>query len=131
MSAINPSAHLPQTVIDEQRIIQLVEQARSDHKLPPLEQSDVLTASGRREALTMAEHGEIFHQLPLHNYVAGSWRELGEDVGTATTADDVFTMFMQSPEHRSLILDPTFRFAGAGVSSSDNWIYVSLKFGTP
>lgn len=103
------------------RLLQLVNQARSSHGLVA-----VTAATGTGEVAdgwaaqlmsrqALAHNPDLQHDLETHG--SPDWQTYGEVVGRgpADDPDALFNGYMQSSEHRSVILDPAMRFIGLGV----------------
>ncbi|MGH2829462.1 MAG: CAP domain-containing protein, partial [Actinomycetota bacterium] len=76
----------------------------------------------------MARSGHIFHTPRLHGQVRG-WPVLGQNVGMASSANDVVAYFLGSPSHRALMLDDGFRDIGVGVVYHRGTLFVTVYFG--
>src|SRR3954451_14150499 len=79
----------------------------------------------------MASQQSLYHNPGLTTQVQ-NWQAVGENVGEAPTVSDIHTAFMNSPEHRSNILDHDFIQVGVGVSVDKNGtIWVTEDFRQP
>src|SRR6267154_3518875 len=103
-------------------LLDSVNQARRSQGLAPLRWNESLATAARRHAEVMAEHGTAQHgfqgELDLSARVkqAGarfSW--LSENVTQGPTAQFIHAQFMNSPPHRSNILDRDMDSVGIGV----------------
>lgn len=114
---------------DVSRLAGLHAQARNEHGLSSLPAVADLARDAQRHAQDMAARGEIYHSGRTSDLQG--WSALGENVGYAGTVDEVFSLFMDSPSHRSNILDAGWDSIGIGVASGDDGsIYASVLFGT-
>lgn len=76
----------------------------------------------------MAKAQQLYHTSTFGPVLGNrKWRFAGENIGVGTSIDSVETAFMNSPEHRANILDPSYRHVATGVYVDDNgllWITV-------
>ncbi len=56
------------------------------------------------------------------------WNHLGENVGAGQSVTSLHQAFMNSPSHRSNILDRDYRHVGIGVYEDDNYMWVTVVF---
>lgn len=123
----------------DQQMITLINQARRDHKLAPLTEASGLTRvsawwSGQLSA------GKTGYQL-AHN--PDSWTMVakdgaanrtswGENVAwsssTASTAQDIFTAYMNSPGHRANILSTVYHYVGMGTVGGAHGLWNTTEF---
>jgi len=103
-------------------IFELLNRARVEAGLEPLEWSDRLAAVGEGHATEMYLNGYFAHDSPVTGdvgdrlFAAGIvYRIAGENLALAATADDVHHGLMGSPGHRANILGPDYRELGIGV----------------
>jgi hypothetical protein len=75
----------------------------------------------------MAANGAISHDPNLPNEVS-NWTELGDNVGRGPSASSIHDAFMNSSEHRAIILDPAFTQIGVGVVDAGDRLYVTEIF---
>jgi hypothetical protein len=75
----------------------------------------------------MAAAGQIWHDPNMPNEVSG-WTALGDNVGRGPSVASLHDAFMNSSEHRSIILDPTYNQVGVGVYDAGDTIYVTEVF---
>ena len=102
-------------------LLDLTNRERAHHGLAPVRLQANLSEAARWMALDMAAYGYVSHtdhrgrsidpRLPAFGY--GDYSSIGENIGAGQqTAEDVFTGWMHSPEHRRNILNPEFREIG-------------------
>lgn len=103
----------------DSRLVTDINRARAAHGLRSLVVVAGTTDVAHRWSCHMANHRTLSHNLSLDNDLeaAGSklWTTDAENVGyvrTTSTADRLFKAYMNSPEHRANILDPSFRYIG-------------------
>lgn len=104
--------------------------ARNAHGQSGYAVASDLTAIARRWAAHMAAQGSISHNPNLTSQVA-DWQAVGENVGVGPDVQDIQNAFMNSPEHRSNILDHDFTQVGVGVVWSNNEVWVVVDFRQP
>ena len=112
-----------------------VNQSRRSQGLAPLRWNESLATAARRHAEVMAEHGTAQHgfqgELDLSARVkqAGarfSW--LSENVTQGPTAQFIHAQFMNSPPHRSNILDRDMDSVGIGVVEKRGQLFAVEDF---
>ncbi len=119
----------------EWRLVQLINQARTQHGLPILQQDARLQLAARRHTEVMASLMTLSHQLPgesglgkrlelsgAHYYAAG------ETAAFNHSADAAQESFMHSAPHCTIILDPRYDAVGVGVVERDGMIWVTEDF---
>lgn len=119
----------------EWRLVQLINHARTDYGLPPLQQDSRLQAAARRHTTLMALQKTLSHQLPgesvlgkrlelngAHSYVAGETAAFNR---TAAAAQE---SFMHSAPHRRIILDSQYDAVGVGVVERNGIVWVTEDF---
>lgn len=125
------------TVSDESRFVQRINEARVAAGLKPLVQRQVLVDSGRSwaEKMKAASVGAgssdclISHNPNLRTAVAAPWKKLGENVGCGDVdADALHEAFMNSQAHRANILDPQFDSVGIGIVMAGDTMFVTEQF---
>ena len=130
--------YAPATTFDQQ-MIGLVNQARHAAGVPNLTEATGLT----RLAVwwsTQLQSGATAYQL-AHNpsawtmvtsYGAANRQAWGENVAwsssTATTADQLFTAYMNSPGHRANILSVTYHYIGVGTVLGAHGLFNTTEF---
>jgi hypothetical protein len=111
---------------DETQLAQLVNAARSSAGLGPLTVASDLTAIAEQRAADMAAQGRIFHQ----SLSSIDGQRVGENVGMASTIDNVNQLFLNSgPHYANYVGDDTE--IGIGVVWSDGQAYVNQIFRLP
>ncbi len=121
----------------EQKVVELVNQARVQRGLPPLKQSEELTNAARYHAKDMVDddyfkhdtydraNGTLVEGCAWHErvrvYYAGPMR-LGENIARGfPTPEGVFQAWMDSPAHQENILNENYREIGVGYFD-DHWV---------
>jgi uncharacterized protein YkwD len=107
----------------------LVNAERSARGLVPVARAEALETSAQRHAVDMVARRYFAHVSPSGGtvdkrarragYLTGACWALGEDLGWAppsvASAQDLVVAWMESPTHRAVILDPSFREIGIGL----------------
>jgi hypothetical protein len=113
-------------------LLLLVNQERIARGIPALELAPALANSAQFHSDWMADHDCFDHNCPgepewtTRIAEAGylDYRKLGETIAAGfTSANAVVNTWMNSPAHRSLLLDPGFRDAGGGYAYSSSSTY--------
>lgn len=123
---------------DEQRLIDLVNEAREKENLAPLKANQVLFEVARAHAANMAQQRKLSHvldgkdvgqRLKDAGYVYTSGAEnIAAGRGQAVTG--IFKGWMKSPGHRANILGQPFREIGIGMAKgADHQTYYVQVFG--
>ena len=111
-------------------VVRRVNALRERHDLPALRVSAALTRAGDRYARTLVQQRHWSHTAPDGSGIAqrafdagwttdGPWvlgENLGYGGGDAATPAGVIRLFLDSPSHRRVLLDPRFREIGVGVA---------------
>ncbi|GAV22157.1 CAP domain-containing protein [Carboxydothermus pertinax] len=118
---------------DEQRFLELTNQARIKNGLKPLTLDPRLVQTARLKAQDMAKLGYFGHYSPTYGkpstmmiaFGIKDYRWIGgENLAQNSTVDRAFTALMNSPTHRANILDP--RYTHIGVASVTGGRYGKL-----
>jgi uncharacterized protein YkwD len=125
---------------DEQKLIDLVNEARKKEKLPPLKANATLFAVARAHSKNMAKKGEMQHvldgkdvkkRLQDARYPFGWY---GENIATGTnsTLEDIMKSWMGSKGHRANILKDKYTEIGIGIAEGDKGrLYYTQVFAAP
>lgn len=100
---------------------------REARGLRPLDLDKVLNEKAQAWADQMAASGSVRHSV-LTQGVGDNWRVLGENVGWARSVQEMHQMFMDSPSHRSTMLDSRYTRFGVGVSVVGDRLYTAQVF---
>jgi uncharacterized protein YkwD len=106
-------------------------QARAMNGLAQLRADAALTAAAVEHAAQIASMGQMSHSgyITDVNSQGVSWQGLGEVLGANDVTPDaaaIQQLWMQSPEHRPIILDPQYTSVGIGwARSASGWWYVA------
>jgi uncharacterized protein YkwD len=119
----------------EWQLLQLINQVRAQHGLPPLQQDARLQAAARAHTNLMALQETLSHQLPGESVLAkrlelsgAYFCAAGETAAFNYSADAAQESFMHSPPHRRIILDPRYDAVGVGVVERDGTVWVTEDF---
>jgi len=124
----------------EQQMVNLINQARANAGLPPLQVSSQLTNAARAKSRDMIEKNYFSHTSPTYgsftnllNQYGVSYRSAAENLamnsnGSVTGAHD---MLMGSPGHRTNILGGSYSLVGVGIQvrSDGSHFYTQLFVG--
>lgn len=119
----------------EQQLVQLINQARSQQGLPPLQQNSQLQQAARAHSQVMSSRQTLSHQLPgepiLRKRLALSGLRFhtdGETVAFNQSAEAAHQGLMHSPPHRAIILSPEYNALGIGVVERDGTLWITEDF---
>jgi uncharacterized protein YkwD len=115
---------------DSWQLFRATNASRGSFDVSKLELNRELSVIARRHSMAMARSGELFHTSDVDIYLHGiDWHIWGENVGY--TSQDVSSMeqaFMDSPPHRSNILNGAFRQVAIGSVRVDGTLWVTVFF---
>jgi hypothetical protein len=111
-------------------ILSAVNSSRANAGRRPLSLRSDLSAVAYRWSQHMAATGTLAHNPGLTAQVS-HWRWVGENVGYGPDWRSVETAFMNSPAHRSNILDRDYTQIGIGVVVKNGRVWVTQVFRTP
>lgn len=113
----------------QKELLSLTNEVRSQHGKSALALNARLSRYATRHSRAMAAKGYLFHTADLAAKLKGlDWSMGGENVGMATSLDDVQAAFMASKDHRKNILQTGFDHAAIGIFESDGAIWVTVIF---
>jgi uncharacterized protein YkwD len=120
----------------EVRMLELLNQARREARVNPLQLDAELREVALAHSEDMADHGFMGHVSPSTG-TPDQRRErsgvlvsmFGENVAMAATPEVAHQGLMQSPGHRGNMLRPEFTHVGIGAASTDNSLFVTMNFG--
>ncbi|HEU5222758.1 MAG TPA: CAP domain-containing protein [Candidatus Lumbricidophila sp.] len=120
------------------RVLQLVNQARSEHGAAPLALHAALQQAACDHSSDQAAHNTMSHTgsngstMSQRISAAGyNWSTCGENVAAGYgSPESVFNGWMNSPGHRANILNPNYRHMGLGTAqSAGDTLYWTQTFG--
>lgn len=83
-----------------------------------------------RHAAAMADRGSIHHNEALGTAVSG-WEVVGENVGVGPDVETLHQAFLDSPAHRTNVLDGRYTEVGIGIVRSGGHLWVVEVFRKP
>jgi uncharacterized protein YkwD len=123
---------------DEQALLQLANQARAQHNLPPLRWDNALAAAARNHLRWVLRNpGDLQHQYPGEPDLATRGGNAGARFGTISeniaghgqTPADLHNIWMTTPVHRANLLDPKLNVAGIAVGENQGLLFAVQDFG--
>ncbi|HEY3358883.1 MAG TPA: CAP domain-containing protein [Polyangia bacterium] len=109
--------------VAERRLMELTNETRRAHGLPPLDWSPELAQVARAHGADMAEHGFVGHVSPTQGDTAARLKRarlrvgrLRENVARAFSAEEAHRGLLASPAHRGNLLARDVTRAGIGVA---------------
>jgi uncharacterized protein YkwD len=125
----------------EQQMVQLINKARINAGLPPLQVSSQLTAAARAKSKDMIDHNYFSHSSPTFGdyinlikiYGVSSYRAAAENLAMNSNGSvaGAHSMLMASPDHRDNILSGSYSLVGVGIQvrSDGSHFYTQLFVG--
>jgi uncharacterized protein YkwD len=124
---------------DEQKLIDLANEARKKEKLPPLKPNATLFAVARAHSNNMARQGKMEHVLDGKNvrkrldaaHYNFGWYGENIAMGKKATLDQIMKGWMESKGHRANILSKNYTEIGVGIADDGNGtLYYTQVFGS-
>jgi uncharacterized protein YkwD len=113
----------------QKELLALTNEARSEHGRSALALNAKLSRYATKHSRAMADKGFLFHTADLVAKLKGlDWSMGGENIGVASSLDDVQAAFMASKDHRKNILQKVYDHAAIGIVESDGVIWVTVIF---
>lgn len=116
-------------------LFELLNQARAQQGLKPLEWDDQLATAALKHSELMAKSGKLSHDFPgepkLMQRLANSGLRLdrsGENVAYDSTVQGAHEGLMHSPPHRANILSAEYNAVGVAIVSAGGMLYVTEDF---
>jgi len=122
---------------DEQALLQLANQARAQHHLPPLRWDSALAIAARNHLRWVIRNpGELSHQYPgepdlvTRGANAGArFATISENIaGHGQTPADLQQIWMTTPVHRANLLDPNLNVVGIAVVENQGLLFAVQDF---
>jgi uncharacterized protein YkwD len=112
------------------QMLALTNRSRADHGVRRLKLNPRLSRKATRHSRAMASKGTLYHTTNVPRELRPwHWTTWGENVGmTSGTLSGLQEAFMNSPVHRTNILNGKFRHVGIGVARSGGAYWVTLTF---
>jgi uncharacterized protein YkwD len=123
---------------EEQALLQLANQARAQHNLPPLRWDSNLAVAARNHLRWVIRNpGELLHQYPgepdlvTRGGNAGArFSTISENIaGHGQTPADLQQIWMSSAPHRANLLDPNLNVVGIAVVQNQGLLFAVQDFG--
>lgn len=118
---------IPSVAAQESTVIEITNRERARQGLPALRRSEQLMEAARKHSRNMASKRILSHQLDGSDFLRRAEAEGykfaggGENIAEgALNSPDVVSMWMQSPGHRSNILDVNYTEIGVGFATDAN-----------
>jgi hypothetical protein len=116
--------------------MQLVNQTRAEHNLPPVQWDNAIARAARVHDQRMVhEPGDLQHQYPgepdltARGAQAGAhFTSIAENLARGTDPAQIHLTWMSTPTHRSNILDPNLNAIGIAVIPSQGFLYAVEDF---
>lgn len=124
----------------EQKVIDLVNQQRANNGLPALKANWEICRVARYKSQDMINKGYFAHQSPTYGSPFNMMENFGIKFSAAgeniaygqRTPQEVMTTWMNSPGHRSNILNATYNQIGVGVAKTSSgtfyWTQMFIKY---
>lgn len=123
---------------EEQKMLELVNKARADAGIGPLQFDAELQKVARIKAKDMVDKNYFSHQSPTYGSPFDMMRQFGitfktagENIAGNQTVEGAFNAWMNSPGHRKNILNGNFNYTGIGIVPSPTYgkIFVQMFIG--
>jgi len=126
--SLAPSAHA--TVVLRGEMYRATNNSRMDRSQHRLKLDARMSHKARRHSVAMWKAGTLFHTSNVNVYLRGHrWTRWGENVGTTTQGISTLERaFMHSPEHRTNILNGTFKHVAVGAIHRGGKLWVTVFF---
>lgn len=121
----------------EQTLLQLANQARAQHNLPPLRWDASLAQAARAHLRWVVRNPELLHQYPgepdlvARGANAGArFSTISENIaGHGDTPASLQQIWMTTPTHRANLLDPNLNVVGIAVIENQGLLFAVEDFG--
>jgi uncharacterized protein YkwD len=137
-TAMATTGQEPSLTREQAALIAAHNRARAEAKLPPLKVNAQLTEAARAHARDMAEHQELSHEGSDGSTVTKRvkqrgyrYEQIGENVATGATSDQVMRSWWDSPPHRKNILDTFSEIGVAMAPDAEGSRYWCVVFARP
>lgn len=111
-------------------LLSAINSARANAGRRPLSLQSDLSAVAYRWSQHMASTGTLAHNPSLTRQVS-HWRWVGENVGYGPSWSAIEVAFMNSPGHRSNILDRDYSQIGLGIVERNGRVWITQVFRSP
>ena len=123
---------------DEQAMLNLVNKARADAGIGPLQFDAELLKVARLKAKDMVDNNYFSHQSPTYGspfdmmkQFGINFKTAGENIAGNQTVDAAFKAWMNSPGHKANILNGNYNYTGIGIVSGSTYgkMFVQMFIG--
>jgi uncharacterized protein YkwD len=123
---------------DEQALLELANQSRAQHHLPPLRWDSALAVAARNHLRWVLRNpNDLQHQYPGEPDLVARGGNAGARFGTISeniaghgqTPADLHNTWMTSPVHRANLLDPKLNVVGIAVAQDRGLLFAVEDFG--
>jgi uncharacterized protein YkwD len=137
-SAVVQAGGPPNGSPEEQALLQLANQARAQHNLPPLRWDSNLAVAARNHLRWVIRNpGELLHQYPGEPDLVTRGGNAGARFSTISeniaahgqTPADLQQIWMSSAPHRANLLDPNLNVVGIAVVQNQGLLFAVQDFG--
>ena len=113
----------------EREFAEKINQERERRDIPRVRLDPELSRVAQRHSYEMQSDQRLYHtpEETLRRRVT-RWEILGENVGVGGSVDSLHRAFMESDEHRQIILYRDFNYVGVGVRYDPDRIWVTVIF---
>ena len=132
---LTPTFALAQSNPAERTLFQSVNRERKGHNLNALRWDESLATAARKHAHEMAKRGAVEHTFPGEpslparaNKAGARFISISENVVRAANARSAHTQFMNSPNHKTNILDSDINSIGIGAVEQGGELFVVEDF---
>jgi uncharacterized protein YkwD len=138
VAQVNAAPNTPNGSPDEQTLLQLANQARAQHHLPPLTWDSALATAARNHLRWVIRNpGELLHQYPGEPDLAtrggnagAHFSTISENIaGHGQTPADLQQIWMTTAAHRANLLDPNLNVVGIAVVENQGLLFAVQDFG--
>jgi Cysteine-rich secretory protein family len=121
----------------EQSLLQLANQARAAHNLPPLQWDNTLAQAAHAHLQrVVSEQGEYLHQYPGEPdlmtrgaHAGAHFSTIAENIGgRGENPEALQKIWMTTPTHRANLLDPNLTAVGIAVTEQNGLLYAVEDF---
>lgn len=116
---------------DEKAVAWRINNEHYKRRIRSLSVWESLSNTARSHSCTMARQQRLYHNTNLTRQVPGGWRIVGENVGMGWDLYQIHVAWMNSPAHKSNILESRYRAVGVGAcrDSGGTWWVTTIFYG--
>ncbi|MGM0471028.1 MAG: CAP domain-containing protein [Bacillota bacterium] len=119
----------------EQKMVELVNQARRNNDVPPIKADNELTSIARKKSADMVKNNYFSHYSPTYgspfdmlDRFGVKYQQAGENIAGNSSVVDAQRSLMNSQGHKENILNPNYTHVGIGIKSSEKYGYIFTQF---